>query len=95
MVELARANLAWGYTKFRDALRTGLKIEIRRATEANILADAGIEPAPERDQKRTWKQFMKMHWESLYACSPRSRLARRTTTQRTERIRVAHGSEVS
>lgn len=28
----------------------------------------GIEPAPEREKKRTWKQFMKSHWESLYAC---------------------------
>jgi len=35
---------------------------------ANILAEAGIEPAPERAKKRTWKQFIKMHWESLYAC---------------------------
>ena len=26
------------------------------------------EPAPEREKKRTWKRFMKVHWESLYAC---------------------------
>jgi len=57
-----------GYTKIRDALRTGLKIEIGRTTVvANISSEAGIEPAPERENKRTWKQFMKMHWESLYA----------------------------
>ncbi len=35
---------------------------------ANILAEAGIEPAPEREKKRTWMRFIKMHWESLYAC---------------------------
>jgi putative transposase len=35
---------------------------------ANILAEEGIEPAPEREKKRTWKQFMKMHWDTLYAC---------------------------
>jgi hypothetical protein len=35
---------------------------------ASILAEAGIEPAPEREKKRTWKQFVKMHWETLYAC---------------------------
>jgi len=68
VMEMALANLGWGYTKIRDALRTGLKIEIGRTTVANILAEAGIEPAPEREKKRTWKQFMKMHWESLYAC---------------------------
>lgn len=68
VIEMARANLGWGYTKIRDALRTGLKIEIGRTTVANILAEAGIEPAPEREKKRTWKQFMKIHWESLCAC---------------------------
>jgi len=35
---------------------------------ANILKEAGIEPAPERESKRTWKRFMKMHWDTLYAC---------------------------
>jgi len=33
-------NLGWGYTKMRDALRTGLKIEIGRTTAADILAAA-------------------------------------------------------
>ena len=68
VVEMALANLGWGYTKIRGALRTGLKIEIGRTTEANILAEEGIDPAPEREKKRTWKQFMRMHWETLYAC---------------------------
>jgi hypothetical protein len=45
VVEMALANLGWGYTKIRDALRTGLKIEIGRTTVANILAKEGIEPA--------------------------------------------------
>ena len=65
---MAQANLSWGYTKIRDALRTGLMIEIGRTTVANILVDAGIEPAPEREKRRTWKRFMKMHWETLHAC---------------------------
>jgi putative transposase len=68
VIEMAQANLGWGYTKIRDALRTGLKIEIGRTTVANILAEAGIEPAPEREKKRSWTRFMKMHWESLCAC---------------------------
>ena len=68
VIEMALANEGWGYTKIRDALRTGLKIEIGRTTVANILAEEGIEPAPEREKKRTWKQFMKMHWDTLYAC---------------------------
>ena|SRR5580658_226638 len=64
---LARSNPGWGYTKIRDALR-GLKIEIGRTTVALLLAHAGIEPAPERNRKRTWKQFLKSHWDTLYAC---------------------------
>ena len=35
---------------------------------ANILNEAGIVPAPEREKQRSWKQFMHAHWESLYAC---------------------------
>jgi putative transposase len=68
VIKLAMENPGWGYTKIRDALRTGLAIEIGRTTVADILAAAGIEPAPEREKKRTWKQFMKAHWESLSAC---------------------------
>ena len=66
VIRLARENLGWGYTKIRDALR-GLKIEIGRSTVASILAEAGIEPAPKRIRKRTWKQFLRSHWETLYA----------------------------
>ena len=40
VVEMALANPGWGYTKIRDALRTGLGIEIGRTTVANILAAA-------------------------------------------------------
>ena len=67
VLELARDNPGWGYTRIRDALR-GLQVEIGRTTVANILAEAGIEPAPERNRKRTWKQFLTSHWETLYAC---------------------------
>ena len=68
VIKLALDNPSWGYTKIRDALRTGLGIEIGRTTVANILVEAGIEPAPEREKKRTWKQFIKAHWDSFYAC---------------------------
>jgi transposase len=67
VIELARGNPGWGYTKIRDALR-GLKIEIGRTTVAEMLTQAGIEPAPERSRKRTWGQFLRSHWETLYAC---------------------------
>jgi len=67
VIRLASENIGWGFTKIHDALR-GLKIKIGRTTVASMLAEAGIEPAPERNRKRTWKQFLKSHWETLYAC---------------------------
>jgi putative transposase len=67
VLDTARDNPGWGYTKIRDALR-GLKIEIGRTTVASILAEAGVEPAPERNRRRTWARFLKSHWETLYAC---------------------------
>jgi putative transposase len=68
VIKLAMENRGWGYTKIRDALRTGLGIEIGRTTVADILAAAGVEPAPEREKTRTWKECMKAHWDSLCAC---------------------------
>ncbi len=67
VIEMAKENPSWGYTKIRDALRA-VGIKIGRTTIADILKEAGLEPAPERDKKRTWKQFMRSHVESLYAC---------------------------
>src|SRR5450432_1028911 len=67
VLRLANENIGWGYTKIRDALR-GMKIEIGRTTVAAILAEAGLEPAPERTRNRTWKHFRKSHWDTLYAC---------------------------
>jgi putative transposase len=67
VLRIARENGSWGYTKIRDALR-GLRIEIGRTTVANLLAEAGLEPAPERNRKRTWKRFLRNHWQTLYAC---------------------------
>ena len=67
VIELATSNPSWGYTKIRDALR-GMKIEVGRTTIADILEAAGLEPAPERDKKRTRAAFIKSHWDSLYAC---------------------------
>ena len=67
VLDMARDNPGWGYTKIRDALR-GLKIEIGCTTVASILAEAGVEPAPERNRRRTWARFLSGHWETLYAC---------------------------
>jgi transposase InsO family protein len=41
--------------------------EVARSTIAAILARHGIEPAPERRRKTTWKQFLSRHWELIVA----------------------------
>ncbi len=64
VIEMSLANIGWGYTKIRDTMRNGLGIDLGRTTIAAILNEAGIEPAPEREKKRTWKQFMRSHWHT-------------------------------
>ncbi len=66
VVQLARENPGWGYTRIRDVLRS-LGHEIGRTTVASILADHGIEPAPERGKKTSWSAFLKSHWEVFAA----------------------------
>jgi len=39
----------------------------RLAAKAKILERHGIEPAPERSRKTTWKEFLSRHWELIVA----------------------------
>jgi Homeodomain-like domain len=60
VVTMAKANVGWGYTRIRDALHN-LGHEIGRSTVKRILLDHGIEPAPERGKKTSWRTFVKAH----------------------------------
>ncbi len=64
--KLARENPGWGYTRLRDALGN-LGHEIDRTTVQSILAEHGIEPAPERRKRMPWKTFIKAHLGVLAA----------------------------
>ena len=66
VLRIARANPAWGYDRIQGAL-TNLGYEISDQTVGNILKARGIEPAPDRKRKATWKTFLKSHWECLAA----------------------------
>ena len=59
-------NRAWGYTRIIGAL-SNLGHILARGTVANILKRNGIEPAPERGRKTTWKEFLTQHWELIVA----------------------------
>jgi transposase InsO family protein len=41
--------------------------ELARSTIAEMLKRHGIEPAPERRRKTTWKEFLTRHWELIVA----------------------------
>ena len=41
--------------------------DLAHNTVRNILKRHGIEPAPERVQKTTWKEFLQRHWEQIVA----------------------------
>ena len=66
VVRLAEENRDWGYRRIQGAL-SHLGHELARSTIAAILRRHGLEPAPERNQKTTWKEFLARHWELIVA----------------------------
>jgi len=63
---MAKENRDWGYRRIQGAL-SNLGHELARSTIAKILERHGIEPAPERSRKTTWKEFLSRHWELIVA----------------------------
>jgi hypothetical protein len=56
LVILARENRTWGYRRIQGALsHVGFKLAV--STIAEILRRHGIEPAPERSRKTSWKEI--------------------------------------
>jgi putative transposase len=66
VVRMAEENRGWGYRRIQGAL-SNLKHNLARSTIAAILERHGIEPAPERNRKTTWKEFLAQHWELMVA----------------------------
>src|SRR3982074_448959 len=66
VLQKAKENRDWGYRRIQGAL-SNLGHDIARSTIAGILQRHGIEPAPERSRKTTWKEFLRRHWEMIVA----------------------------
>src|SRR5436189_751891 len=66
VVRMAEENRTWGYRRIQGAI-ANLGHILARTTIANILKRHGIEPAPERNRKTTWKEFLGRHWDQLVA----------------------------
>jgi hypothetical protein len=66
ILRLARENPSWGYQRIAGELRK-LDIIVSATSVRNILAAAGLPPAPQRDAQ-SWRSFLRAHGESILAC---------------------------
>jgi transposase InsO family protein len=66
VLRMAKENTSWGYDRIQGAL-ANLGHIVAPNTIKNILKRHGIEPAPERKKRTSWKAFLKTHWELLAA----------------------------
>jgi putative transposase len=66
ILRLARENSSWGYLRVAGELRK-LGIAVSATSVRNILANAGLPPAPQRDSQ-SWRSFLRAHGESILAC---------------------------
>jgi putative transposase len=66
VLQFARENRGWGYGRIVGAL-SNLGHEISHHAVANVLKRRGLEPAAEREEKMTWREFIRSHTEVLAA----------------------------
>ncbi len=66
VLRLARENPGWGYLRIVGELRK-LGIGVSATFVRNVLAAAGLPPAPQRD-RQSWRAFLRAHGESILAC---------------------------
>jgi len=66
VVRMATENRDWGYRRIQGAL-ANLGHEVGHTSIASLLKEHGLEPAPERNRKNTWKEFLRQHREVIVA----------------------------
>jgi putative transposase len=66
VVRLARESRSWGYDRIVGAL-ANLGYTISDQTVGNVLKRHGLAPAPERQRRTTWKEFIGTHMDILVA----------------------------
>jgi hypothetical protein len=66
IVRFATDNRAWGYDRIAGAV-SNLGHKVSDRTVGNVLKRYGIPPAPEREKKTTWKEFIRSHMDVLAA----------------------------
>ena len=66
IVRMAPENREWGDTRIRGALGN-LGHQVARGTIANVRKERGLEPAPERKKRTTWRELLAAHGDVLAA----------------------------
>ena len=66
VLRLARENPSWGTSRIVAELRK-LSIAVSATSVRNILANAGLPPAPQRD-RQSWRTLPEAHGQSSLAC---------------------------
>jgi len=66
ILRMAKENRTWGYERIMGAL-ANLGHKRSANTIATILKRHGVEPAPERGRKTTWKEFISRHFDQIAA----------------------------
>jgi putative transposase len=66
VVEMVQQNRSWGYTRIQGAL-SNLGYTVSRGTIANVLEERGIDPAPDRLRKTSWREFLAAHRDMIAA----------------------------
>ncbi|MFE9009201.1 integrase core domain-containing protein [Streptomyces sp. NPDC007875] len=66
VLRLAKENPSWGYRRLHGELLV-LGVRVGASTVWEILKEAGIDPAPERNSS-TWASFLRSQAEALLAC---------------------------
>jgi len=64
VVRMARDNPSWGYERIVGAL-AHLGHRVAPNTVKKILKAHGIDPAPERANKTSWRRFLRIHLNSM------------------------------
>ena len=65
IVRMATENREWSDTRIRGS-RGNLWHQVARGTIANVRKERGLEPAPERKKRTTWREFL----AATGTCSP-------------------------
>ncbi|MEU5850691.1 integrase core domain-containing protein [Saccharopolyspora shandongensis] len=66
VLRLAKENPSWGYRRLHGELLI-LGVKVAASTVWEILKEAGIDPAPERNSS-TWAEFLRSQADALLAC---------------------------